>query len=125
METLTEHDKYVVIRNQGTVSLVDIPVIPYNLFLAEVLGLLQHSNNHVVVYYALPFKHKLKFICCLANDNNGDIIVLSHEQTLKTGVQLISMAASCYALHIFEREIAENFGVEFINSPWDKPVRYS
>ena len=32
METLIDNDKYVVIKNQGTVSLFDIPAIPYNLF---------------------------------------------------------------------------------------------
>jgi hypothetical protein len=125
METLTEHDKYVVIRNQETVSLSEIQAMPYNLFLTETLALLEHKKNHCVVYYAFPYHQKLKFICCIANDDTGDIIVLSHEQPLKKGIQLISMTASCYALHIFEREIAENFGVEFINSPWDKPVRYA
>ena len=125
METLTEHDKYVVIRNQGTVNLVDIPTIPYNLFLVELLSLLERSNNHCVSYYAFPHGDRLKFICCVANDNNGDIIVLSHEQPLRKGIQLISMTASCYALHVYEREISENFGVEFINSPWDKPLRYA
>ena len=125
MEIITEHDKYVVIRNQGTVSLGDIPIIPYNLFLAEVLSLLEKSSNHCVAYYAFPFRQRLKFICCIANDDNGDIMVLSHEHPLRKGIQLISLALSCYALHIYEREIAENFGVEFINSPWDKPVRYA
>jgi len=125
METITAHDKYVVIRNQGTVNLGDIPVIPYSLFLAEVLSLLEQSNNHCVIYYAFEFRQRLKFICCIANDHNGDIMVLSHEHPLRMGTQLISMTASCYALHIYEREIAENFGVEFINSPWDKPVRYA
>lgn len=125
MQTITEHDKYVMIRNQGTVSLVDIPVISYNLFLAEVLSLLAQDCNHCVTYYALPFNEKLKFICCVANDDTGDIMVLSHEQNARKGIQLISLAASCYALHVYEREISENFGVEFINSPWDKPLRYA
>ena len=125
METLTENDKYVVIRNQGTVSLIDIPTIPYNLFLAEVLSLLESDNNHCVTYYAFPYREKLKFICGIADDSNGDIMILSHEQPLRKGIQLISMVSSCYALHVYEREISENFGVEFINSPWDKPLRYA
>jgi Ni,Fe-hydrogenase III large subunit len=125
METLTAHDKYVVIRNQGTVSLIDIPTIPYNLFLAEVLSLLESDNNHCVTYYAFPYRERLKFICGIANDSNGDIMILSHEQPLRKGIQLISMVSSCYALHVYEREISENFGVEFINSPWDKPLRYA
>ena len=85
METLTENDKYVVIRNQGTVSLIDIPTIPYNLFLAEVLSLLESNNNHCVTYYAFAYRERLKFICGIANDSNGDIMILSHEQPLRKG----------------------------------------
>lgn len=125
MEILTENDKYVVIKNQGTVSLLDVPAIPYNLFLSEVLALLQHDQNHCVTYYGYPHADKLKFICCIADDRTGDILILSHEQPLRKGVQLISIAKNVYAFHIYEREISENFGVEFINSPWNKPVRYA
>ncbi len=40
-------------------------------------------------------------------------------------MQLTSITKEIYSFHIFEREIAENFGVEFIYSPWYKPVRYA
>ena len=52
-------------------------------------------------------------------------MVFSHEQPLRKGIQLNSITKDIYAFHINEREIAENFGVEFINSPWNKPVRYA
>ena len=38
---------------------------------------------------------------------------------------LKSLTPVCSQLHIFEREIHENFGVEFEGHPWLKPVRYS
>jgi Ni,Fe-hydrogenase III large subunit len=44
---------------------------------------------------------------------------------VKEKMQLTSLAREIYAFHIFEREIAENFGVEFVYSPWAKPVRYA
>ncbi len=125
MEMLIAHDKYMVIRNQGTVSLRDIPVIPYALFLSEVVGWMQHRHNHCVTYYAFPYQGRLKFICCIANDDTGDIILLSHEQQSRMPIQLASITKNVYAFHIYEREISENFGVEFIDNPWDKPVRYA
>ena len=70
-------------------------------------------------------EEKLKFICGIADESNGDILIFSHEQPLRKGIQLNSMVSSCYAFHVYEREISENFGVEFINSPWDKPLRYA
>ena len=125
METFTETDQHVVIKNQGTVPLRLIPVLPYNVFLSDVLALLQNSKNHCVNYYAFPYADKLKFICCIADDEAGNLKVLSHEQSLQREVQLISIAKDSFPLHIFEREISENFGVEFINSPWNKPLRYA
>lgn len=127
METLTKTTKtenYAVIRNQGSIRLLDIPVISYNLFYLEVLALLEKDHKHCVNYYAYYDDDVLKFICCIADDHTGSIQVLSHHH--KRGkVQLISIAKHFYAFHIYEREIAENFGVEFIDSPWDKPVRYA
>jgi hypothetical protein len=60
----------------------------------------------------------------IADDHSGDIQVLSHHQKIGK-IQLISIAKHIHAMHIYEREISENFGVEFIDSPWDKPVRYA
>jgi Ni,Fe-hydrogenase III large subunit len=125
METLTGNANYLAIKNQSTVNVRDIPAIPYELFSSEVIALLQQDQNHCVSYYAFPYDDQLKFICCIANDLLGNILLLSHEQPLRKGVQLISITKSIYALHIYEREIAENHGVEFIHSPWDKPVRYA
>src|SRR6187551_1974957 len=105
METLTLNDKYIVIKNQGTVSLFDIPAIPYNTFLSEIVELLQNDQNHCVAYYAYPAKDKLKFICCIADDKAGGILVFSHEQPLRKGIQLNSITKDIYAFHIFEREI--------------------
>ncbi|MDH4298128.1 MAG: hypothetical protein OEV74_17760, partial [Cyclobacteriaceae bacterium] len=92
METFTETDQHVVIKNQGTVPLRLIPVLPYNVFLSDVLALLQNSKNHCVNYYAFPYADKLKFICCIADDEAGNLKVLSHEQSLQREVQLISIA---------------------------------
>ncbi|MBE3085515.1 MAG: NADH-quinone oxidoreductase subunit C, partial [Bacteroidetes bacterium] len=43
----------------------------------------------------------------------------------KDQVVLKSITPVCSQLHVFEREIHENFGVEFEGHPWLKPVRYS
>jgi Ni,Fe-hydrogenase III large subunit len=124
METTTK-TIYATIKNQGVVNLDDIPVLHYGRFYEEVVAMARHPHMHCVNYYAFEDEGELKFICCLADDQAGDIKMFSHQLVKKNRMQLTSITREIYAFHIFEREIAENFGVEFIYSPWDKPVRYA
>ena len=123
MQTLEKNTTYVTVRNQDSISLADIPVQPYGEFQQTVLRLLTNPNHHCVNYYAYPFNRGLKFICCIADDGDHTIKILSHELTGKR--QLTSLAKDHFPLHIYEREIAENYGVDFIYHPWKKPVRYA
>ncbi len=116
---------FAVIKNQGTLPLKDVPVLPYGTFQNEVLRLMSEPSAHCVAYYAYRKADWLRFICCLADDQAGNIKVLSHEIPVKEKMQLTSITREIYAFHVYEREIAENFGVEFIYSPWAKPVRYA
>lgn len=118
-------ERFLSLQNQSTVSISEIPVLQYGEFEKYVLELLQDKNYHCVNYYAFPSKEKLKFICCLADDVSQTVKVASHELPLNGLKRLTSLTAHVYAMHIFEREIAENFGVEFIYAPWKKPVRYA
>lgn len=45
-------------------------------------------------------------------------------QTVVKGDSFVSMTPLCPQLHLFEREIAEQFGIVPIGHPWLKPVRY-
>ncbi len=111
------------IKNGGTVDLKEIPVHHYDEFYDEVIRLMVFPDFHCVAYYAITLKEELKFICCLADDANHDIHLLSFERGGKD-VKLASLTAQIPAFHIFEREIWENHGVEFTDHPWLKPVRY-
>ena len=113
------------IKNGQAVSLSKIPVLEYQGFYALVLDLLQAEDVHCVNYYAFPHNDNLRFICCLADDRTQDIYLLSHIMTTGRGLlKLESLTKYIGALHIFEREIWENFGIEFEGHPWLKPVRF-
>ena len=56
----------------------------------------------------------------LANDGAGRIGLLS----TVAGGSLPSLAEECPALQLFERELAEQYGVVPTGHPWLKPVRY-
>lgn len=107
-------------------ALSEIPVLSYHLFFETVLHMLRMESNHCVNYYAFRKKNgELKFICIIAHDDAHTLTILSHELDTRVSNQLPSLSEKVFAMHIFEREMAENFGVEFQGHPWAKPVRYS
>jgi Ni,Fe-hydrogenase III large subunit len=57
----------------------------------------------------------------LANDADNQLNLLS---TRIEGDRFPSLTPDCPQLHLFEREIAEQFGVRPEGHPWLKPVRY-
>lgn len=110
-------------NNDLAVDLLSIPILSYEEFCNQVSELLTNDAGHCLTYYAVENQEKLRFFCLIANDPDHSIAVLSHE-TEKTSIVLKSLTPAFNCLHIFEREIHENFGVEFEGHPWLKPVRY-
>ncbi len=116
---------WIELHNNASAPLHDIPVLSYEKFCAYVAEFLnQNDSCHCVSYYAFPYNNGLKFIACIADDSDGIIYILSHEQP-KSVTKLASLSKDIFELHIFEREIHENFGIDFIGHPWLKPVRYA
>jgi len=101
----------------------EIPVLEYDLFYEEVTTMLADERYHCLTYFCYRTGERLKFICCIADDGSGTIRILSHE-TKDGGTPLRSLTGSFQAMHIFEREIHEAYGVRFEVHPWLKPVRY-
>jgi Ni,Fe-hydrogenase III large subunit len=112
--------------NQNNATPIDIggiPFLTYDDFCKRVEDLLKKEICHCLNYYAVESSGKLTFYCFIANDRDHDITVLSFRHD-KESLILKSLTPVCPQLHIFEREIHENFGVGFDGHPWLKPVRY-
>jgi Ni,Fe-hydrogenase III large subunit len=80
------------------------------------------SSSHCVNYYGIPKGNKIKLICCIANDKQHLIHVSS--SVVNAGQSLPSFTRHKPAFEKFEREIHENFGIEYPDHPWLKPVRF-
>jgi NADH:ubiquinone oxidoreductase subunit C len=116
---------YLEIKNNSLPSeLKEIPVLRYEVFYDQVLVLLKDEGKHCVAYYGVESAGNLKLYCCVADDKNNIVVLFAHELD-KNHLALKPLTTVCPQLHIFEREIHENFGVEFEGHPWLKPVRYS
>ena len=113
-----------LLTNPGTVKLSDIPVLDYTEFAGFIDLMMGEEGTHCVAYFALPQNDKYRFICCMAADENHELVLLSHEQARVPAPSLPSLTARHFQFHIFEREIHENFGIGFPGHPWLKPLRY-
>lgn len=114
---------YIEVNNNQRISVSSIPVLEYDIF-ADVIAnfLTTDIKYHCVNYFGFPEKENIKLICCIADDSSHTINVLS--SIVKSNAKLQSITPKHFAMHIFEREIHENFGIDFIGHPWQKPVRY-
>jgi Ni,Fe-hydrogenase III large subunit len=114
---------YISIRNNETIPLSSIPEVGYNLFLNQnVFELMNSRHSHCVNYYGFRSGNKIKLICCIANDEQHLIYVSS--SVVDAGQSLSSFTKHKPAFEKFEREIHENFGIQYADHPWLKPVRF-
>jgi Ni,Fe-hydrogenase III large subunit len=117
--------EHLSIKNNEAIKIEDLPVYNYYDFYDRVIELSKNKSCHCVNYFGYDIGEKLKFICCIADDTAHTIHLLSYELTKKGSVQLPSLTVDIHAFHIYEREINENFGIQFIGHPWMKHVRYA
>jgi len=113
------------IKNNQSIDLNEITSLSYNDFFDLTIQLFQQQDNHCLTYFAYKKDSGLQFIMAVGDDKNHNIILLSHFLKSSDKQELRSLSEKIFALHIFESEIYENFGVDFLNHPWLKPVRYA
>jgi Ni,Fe-hydrogenase III large subunit len=116
---------YISIKNNEAIALNTIPVLTYHDFLEFNTGLMADDANHCVQYFGYRSGNLLKLICCMANDDKGIIKITSSNLPLGTQEAYPSFSNKHFSFHFFEREIHENFGLNYTDHPWLKPVRYS
>lgn len=114
---------YQIIRNNETIRLSSIPELEYSSFLElNIANLIRTPGAHCVNYYGFPYAGKIKLICCIANDDLHTINISS--SIVEHHTPLPSFTKHNLVFEKFEREIHENFGIQFTDHPWLKPVRF-
>ncbi len=117
-------ESFIRIKNAQAVDIKSVPVLPYADFLKQNGELPADERYHCVSYFGHPTGKQLQLICCMAEDTNGDIFISSCKID-PDAKDLPSLTAIHESFHMFEREIAENFGITYADHPWLKPVRYA
>ncbi|MBA4336578.1 NADH dehydrogenase subunit [bacterium] len=117
---------HIYVENNKAIEIKKIPTLNYDEFYNIAVELLPKEEVHCVNYFGFPYGEKLKFICAFADDKEHKIALLSYEFENKNvkDLNLKSLTETFPAMHIFEREINENFGIMFQGHPWLKPIRF-
>ncbi|MBF0225510.1 MAG: hydrogenase [Desulfobacterales bacterium] len=108
---------FLKIKNGEMIKIEDIPLIPFDTFCERILFFTSNKGN-IVQFFAYENKQKeIQFIIVLRYD---DLIVARCDvpQTY------VALTCGCEKFHMFEREIAEQFGIKPERHPWMKSVRY-
>ncbi|GFO68141.1 hydrogenase [Geomonas limicola] len=109
------------LQNGAALERSEIPVLHDDHFLEEILSSLDHGWR-VVSYFALPERDGLALYCVLSLKAEATLGVLHTRLSDGAFTSLVPYAPQ---LHLYEREMAEQYGVLFEGHPWMKPVRFA
>jgi Ni,Fe-hydrogenase III large subunit len=108
------------LRNGMKLALDQIPGLDDATFLQTMLDMTDHGWR-VSSYFGAMIDGRLHLYALLSSKAEGMFSVLT---TRVKDRHFPSLAVLCPQVHLFEREIAEQFGVMFDGHPWMKPVRF-
>lgn len=108
-----------VTTNCGVLPVAEIPVLTRAEFCASVTSSVE-GGARISSMFACPMPDGLRLFAVLSSPASGQISVVS----TKPAGGMDSMTPACPQAHLFEREMAERFGVVFRGHPWPKPVRF-
>ena len=113
----------VQLDNGGQIGLEQIPIFTYDRFSDGVLSEIA-SGGRVAAYFAVPPENPaegpLELFALIARERHANFTLYR----TSIGERFPSLTTACPQLHLFEREIAEQYGVVPENHPWLKPVRF-
>lgn len=108
-------------RNGSVFALDSLSELPASR-LVEALANALEEGGRLVAYFGLDAGGGLQLVAVVADDQDGELAVgLGRVE----GRRLASLAERFPQAERFEREIAEQWGVELEGHPWNKPVRYA
>ena len=107
-------------RNAQPALLADVPFLDIGRFRTAILECVA-GEWRVATLFGREDAGAVELVAVLANDGAGE---LAFVRARLRDDSFPSMTAECPQVQLFEREIAEQFGVRPVGHPWLKPVRF-
>jgi len=111
---MTIHFK--TIANGEAISIESIPHLAFDDFSTQATAIVS-AGGKVVQFFAFPTEGAIRFIAVLRTD---ELLVAS----CNAPEHYPALTLQCEPFHMFEREIAEQYGIVPDGHPWLKMVRY-
>ena len=109
-------------RNSRALSLRDVPWFSPSGFREWLVRGVRDKERRVATYFGSTGEaESVALTAVLADDASGRLFVA---RTMSDGTTFESVVPEVAQAHLFEREIAEQYGVRFEGHPWLKPVRF-
>jgi Ni,Fe-hydrogenase III large subunit len=110
------------IRNGQALPIRDVPLLSVQGFRAWVQrGVLFAGKRIASMFATNSLEDGMQIFAALSNDKGGTI---SLARCFLKSDAFVSIVPEVPQAHMFEREIAEQYGVNIVSHPWLKPVRF-
>jgi Ni,Fe-hydrogenase III large subunit len=110
------------LANGGAAPRSQIPRLSIDAFRGLVIGATKHGGRVAALFASPTGEAGVELVAVLGADGDG---LLELAATELGSSAFPSMTPECPEVHLFEREIAEQWGVAPEGHPWLKPVRFA
>jgi len=111
---------FAQLRNAQSMATDSIPILAFPAFRSAIVNA-PRQHRRIAALFGASVANQVKLFCVLAGDAEGLLYVGS---TVVDGGTFASMTNDCPQVSLFEREIAEEWGIVPEGHPWLKPVRF-
>jgi Ni,Fe-hydrogenase III large subunit len=114
------HERFARLSNAESIGMTDVPVLGAGAFRRAVIEATR-GGGRISALFAVPRGvHDLRVFAVIANDERGDLAVCATDVT----ESFDALTPDCPQAHWFERELAEQWGIEPRGHPCLKPIRF-
>lgn len=107
------------IRHGQSAVIKDIPILPFQDFRKTALDGVRNGGR-ISAFFGVLDKESVRLFMVLTHDQEGRLEIIS----ARVKEQFPSLTPDLPQAHWFEREIAEQWGIQPQGHPWLKPIRF-
>ncbi|MDD3324266.1 MAG: NADH-quinone oxidoreductase subunit C [Sulfurospirillaceae bacterium] len=111
----------ILTSNPCWTTLEDVLALSESDFWQGIVENITYNDFRVLSLFCTPNETKFDIFCILGNDNTSLFKIFRHTLSSK---KFQSHTETIPQIHLFEREIAEQFGITLDGAQWIKPVRF-
>lgn len=112
--------RFLIRRNAESAPIADVPLLPFDAFRTAVVESVAHDDCRVASFFGREADGRIELTAVLADEGTSE---LGFVRARLESDRFESLTPACPQVHLFEREIAEQFGVVPAGHPWLEPVR--